>query len=65
MTFNDGTWEGEAPYKESEHHYIGEDGSEVGNLVRMIMVAMMMVMMMMIVMMMMVIMVIIMIIMTK
>ena len=47
MTFNDGTWEGEAPYKESEHHYIGEDGSEVGNLMIMIMAMILMIMFMM------------------
>ena len=29
----DDTWEGETPYKKSEHHYVGEDCSEIGNLV--------------------------------
>ena len=42
----DDTWEGETPYKKSEHHYVGEDCSEIGNLVMMIMVIIVMMIMM-------------------
>ena len=43
---NEDTWEGEAPYEKSEHHYVREDCSEIGNLV-IVNIMMMMIMMMM------------------